>query len=155
MPASVISDASPIIALHACGRLALLRELYGLVAISVTVANEVEPSVPRLPDWIHVEPEPTPYPFSLGRGLDPGEASAIALAISISAATVLIDDLAARLRAERLGLHVVGSLGIAIRAKRFGIVPSARVVIDELILSGLYVSTSLYERALTLAGENQ
>jgi uncharacterized protein len=152
--ASVVADSSPIIAYNACDRLSLLRELYGSILIPPAVAGEISPSAPRLPEWVHVERQESFLPIHLSRGLDPGETAAIALAISTGATTVLFDDLAARLRAERLGLHVVGSLGVAIRAKRLGIIPSARVIIDDLVSTGLYVSKPLYARAPALSGES-
>ena len=47
----IISDASPIIALHNIGQLALLKEVYREISITDIVCREVEIS---LPEWIKV-----------------------------------------------------------------------------------------------------
>ena len=45
-------------------------------------------------------------------GLDAGEAEALMLARQMPVDAILIDDLRGRLRAEELGLTVVGTVGI-------------------------------------------
>jgi uncharacterized protein len=68
-------------------------------------------------------------------------------------AAVILDDRPARLLAKRLGLDVTGSLGLAVVAKKSGLISTARRVIEALVASGLYASTSLVADALALAGE--
>ena len=49
--------------------------------------------------------------------LDHGEAAALALAVELQADVVLIDERRARAVASRLGLNVVGVLGVLVEAK--------------------------------------
>lgn len=53
-----------------------------------------------------------------------GEASAIALALETADNVLILDDWKARRLAERLGLSVTGTLGVLIKAKNTGIIPS-------------------------------
>jgi predicted nucleic acid-binding protein len=55
--------------------------------------------------------------------------------------------------AAQLGIKVVGTVGMVLAAKRRGLVPAARPLIDELIASGLYLSEEIADRALALVGE--
>ncbi|HLL73696.1 MAG TPA: DUF3368 domain-containing protein [Pyrinomonadaceae bacterium] len=84
--------------------------------------------------------------------LDEGEAEAIALA-SEQGHTIVLDDSQARAAARNLGLKVVGTIGILLKAKRGGVIPAIRPVIEALELNGFYLSDALREEALRLAGE--
>jgi predicted nucleic acid-binding protein len=56
--------------------------------------------------------------------IDKGESSAIALALETPQSTIILDDFKARKIAEKLGLNVTGTLGVIIKAKLRGIIPS-------------------------------
>lgn len=150
-----VADASPIIAFHSAGRLDLLEQVLPVLVVPPRVARVVAPSVGVLPSWIVERPLSIRPPALLeASSLDPGEYEAIALALELNAAPIVLDDLAARRVAERLGLSVVGAFGLAIRAKTAGLVPAVRPVIDDLIATGLYVSPALYAELLSIAGES-
>jgi predicted nucleic acid-binding protein len=51
-------------------------------------------------------------------------------------------------------MPVVGTLGLALRAKREGLVPSARSLVEELRRAGLYLSDGVVRDALALVGES-
>jgi uncharacterized protein len=53
--AGVISNTSPLIALHQIGRLSLLQSLFREVRIPPAVSQEAAPSLPELPTWIAVQ----------------------------------------------------------------------------------------------------
>jgi predicted nucleic acid-binding protein len=55
--------------------------------------------------------------------LDPGESEAIALARASNARLLLMDEQRGRAVSQRLGLTIVGSLGVLIEAKKVGIIP--------------------------------
>ena len=57
-------------------------------------------------------------------GLDVGEIDAIRLAREIGAALLIIDEKLGREAAERMGLHVCGTLGVLVAAKRSGLIPT-------------------------------
>jgi predicted nucleic acid-binding protein len=65
----------------------------------------------------------------------------------------IVDDLAARRCAEVLGIYFTGTLGVVLRAKRIGVIPAARPVIDKLVAAGMYLSPKIMDRALALIGE--
>jgi len=64
---------------------------------------------------------------SLNQRLGRGESDAIALAIQLNSDYVLLDDLAARKEASRLGLTVKGTLAVIHKMERDG-----KIVVDDL-----------------------
>jgi predicted nucleic acid-binding protein len=66
---------------------------------------------------------------------------------------VIVDDLAARRCAAALGIPVRGTLGLVLTAKQQGILPAARPVLEQLRLSGMYLSDRVMNQALVLVGE--
>lgn len=82
-----------------------------------------------------------------------GESEVLALALKPGVWRAVVDDLEARRCAQALGARVIGTLGVVLRAKRKGLIPAARPVVDRLRRVGLYVSDELVERALTHLGE--
>ena len=82
-----------------------------------------------------------------------GESSVLAVALAQTGAEVVIDDLQGRKCAVCLGIPVRGTLGIILTAKRRGLIPSARRVVEELLEAGLYLSTQVLDEALRRVGE--
>jgi predicted nucleic acid-binding protein len=86
--------------------------------------------------------------------LDAGEANAIALALELQADDLLIDERLGRQEALRLGLSIIGILGILLVAKQKSLIPQVQPVMDALISqAGFRVSSQLYQRVLALAQE--
>ncbi|MDF5722262.1 MAG: DUF3368 domain-containing protein [Rhizonema sp. PD37] len=85
--------------------------------------------------------------------LDLGECAAITLAQELQADRLLLDDLAARKEAQRRGLPVIGTVGIVLIAKQFGLIPNVKQVLDDLITKGTRISQQLYKQTLTAAKE--
>lgn len=77
------------------------------------------------------------------------------MAIYLRANFLVIDDLPGRHAAEGLGLRVIGTLGLLVRAKHSGLIGEVRPLMDALIAHGLYTSAGLYHRILSLAGETE
>ena len=146
-----VSDASALIVLHQIGRLDLLRGLFGRVAVPPAVAREVIPSLRTLPPWIELHQAPRNP--ELPAFLDDGEREAIALALQLVADTIVLDERPGRRTAARLGLDVVGSLGLLVRAKRVGMISDVRPIMDVMLSSGLFASDALYRQILVAAGE--
>lgn len=162
----VVSDTTPIRALALCGRLDLLVRQFGGVTIPMVVWKELE----RLPHavgravilaamadgWLTVDDSPpSPLGVYLRGNLDPGEAAAIDLACARKAAWLLMDEMAGRRVAARLGLKVTGSLGVLLRAKLDGSLPSLRQELDRIRSEAkFYLSKELEERVLREAGES-
>lgn len=82
-----------------------------------------------------------------------GESEAIALALEIKADLVLLDDRAARRLAVVLGVPLIGTLGLLLRAKRAGLIPSVRARMDALRALPFHIAPKLYEEVSKAAGE--
>jgi predicted nucleic acid-binding protein len=148
----VVSDASPLIAFQQLGQLGLLGTIFGTVLIPPAVASEAL-SVER-PVWILERALAKPLATEVTHaGLGPGESEAISLALELHADRVIIDELAGRSLAQRLGLPLIGTLGILLAAKRRGLIPAIREPIDILRRGGFRVANDLYEDLLRKAGE--
>ena len=99
----VVSDSSPLISLHAIGRLDLLRSVFGKVLVPDMVRAEVERGGPAglslaAIDWIEVRAVSDLVLLAEFErtSLDAGEAAALALAIELHADFLLVDERAAR-----------------------------------------------------------
>ncbi len=159
----VVGDASPIIGLAAVGKLNILKKLYENIYIPEAVYQEIAVSGDGQPgssevkseEWIISHPVRDINFFKALRiELDEGEAEAIALAIEIKAELILIDEKLARNVALRLGLNVVGVLGILAEAKRQMIIDELKPAIDALIKNaGFRIGSDLYEKVLQTVGE--
>lgn len=148
----VISDASPIIALADIGELELLKLLYDTIVITDLVRSEIHA---ELPDWIKIS---TAYDSKqlqiLELELDRGEASAIALALENSDSRIILDESKGRAVAKRLGLNVIGTLGIIIKAKDKKLIESGKSILEKLEEHGFWLSASLKARLLKRLDES-
>ena len=129
-----VSDTSPLSNLAIIGRLGLVRDQFGTVLVPSAVRQELS----RLRQlaaatlitaafddgWLRIAPLRQAVPREIGAGLHVGEAEAIALAVEQRADVVLLDDGDARRRASNIGLHFIGVLGILLRARQHGRLPS-------------------------------
>lgn len=154
----VVCDSGPLIALGRLDRLGLLFDLFQDVQVPRAVLAECVLR-PELADAQRIQSAVTTGLLRLCEaqpvrvdGLGAGESAAIGLAIEIGAA-LLADDLAARHHAQGLGLTVIGTLGVLVRAKRKGLVPAVRPLVEQLRASGQRLSHSAVAEALTAAGE--
>jgi len=156
-----VIDASPLIFLTRAGKLSLLREFANQILVPLPVAQEIAARGPKditatslkdLP-WIEVAPAiPIPEEIMLW-GLGKGESAVLAIAVAHPGMMAILDDLAGRKCAAWLQVPVRGTLGIVLAAKRRGIIPLARPVLEELISSGLYLSRAVLDEALKRTGE--
>jgi len=157
----VISNTGPLLALVEIGQLELLRHLFEAIVIPPAVRAEIlsEPALAAVQaalaaGWISEQP-----PRDLGavrvlrNDLDPGESEAIALAQETAPAWLILDDLAARHLAEALGLPVIGTLGVLLKAKDAGHLSAIKPLLDQLRQSAFYISDPLYRQVLQSAGE--
>lgn len=85
--------------------------------------------------------------------VDRGEASAIALALDHPGCTVILDDRKARILADALGLKVTGTLGIIVKAKKSGVIPSIKPWLVLLKQAGFRSSEEIERSLLEEAGE--
>ena len=152
MPRAIISDASCFILFEKIGSLDLLTKTYGRVITTPTIKAEVRF---ELPEWVDVlTPTDRAQEMRLKERVDPGEASAITLALEIEDASLILDDLRARKLAKSLGLDVTGSVGVILKAKSIGVIPSIRPVILAIRETSFQLSSQIEREAFLLAGED-
>jgi hypothetical protein len=148
-----VADASPLIALQQIGQLRVLQDLFGQVNIPPAVASEILPSVPVVA-WIVVRALARPVNPLVGQApLGTGETEALSLALELQAADVIVDERAARRAAAALGLRPIGTHGVLLAAKRRGLIPEVKPLVNELVRQGFWVSPRLIKKTLLAAGE--
>jgi uncharacterized protein len=159
MPA-VVSDTSVINYLAAVGQTELLRIQFGRIYVPPAVWRELH-AKSNLPGtaaadlaqqsgWLVIqEPKPGKILNELLAGLDPGEAEAIALACELKPAVVLLDETDGRLEARRLGLTIIGTVGILAAARQAGQLKKIKPLIDRLTQSHRFrLSRELYDQLI-------
>lgn len=148
---TIISDTSCLIILSNIGELDLLQKVYGQIITTSEIATEFgEP----LPDWVSIYPVADKYRQQLlEMQIDKGESSAIALALETPDCTIILDDFKARKIADQLGLHVTGTIGVIVRAKLNGIVPSIKPILKKIKETDFRFSIEIELLALKEAGE--
>jgi predicted nucleic acid-binding protein len=85
--------------------------------------------------------------------IDKSESSAIALALETPNSTVILDDFKARKIAERLGLRFTGTLGVMVKAKLQGEIPSIKPLLEKMHGRNFHLSPELEEMVLQQANE--
>jgi len=76
------------------------------------------------------------------------------LALEMRGAVAVLDDALAREMAETLDLHLTGTLGLLLDAKKAGIIPALRPLLDELQFLRFRLALRTYTAVLRLAGES-
>jgi len=158
----VFTNTGPILALAGIGRLDLLAKLFGTVHAAAAVIDECRAggpiAVPELSSigWLTVVASSGPsVDHPRLAELDRGERDTIAAAHEARADYVIIDERLGRLAAERMGLAVVGSLGILAKAKAKGLIPSFRDATAGMLLAGIRFHPDLIEKVAASVGEGK
>jgi predicted nucleic acid-binding protein len=145
----VVTNSTCLISLERIGYLQLLADLFEPVVIPPKVQEEFASSVA----WLQLKvPRNSALITALSHIVGPGEAEAIALAVE-DQTLLILDDLKARRWAKRLGVRVIGTVGVLLQAKRQHLIPSVRPLLEALKSAGFHMSSGLEEEALRLAGE--
>ena len=144
----LVTDTTALIALDRIGHLGLIPALYEPVLALPAVVREFG----RRSVWLlEVPPADLEAVASLRRSLDAGEAEAIALAREHTGAVLLIDE--ARGRRVAVGLDIIGTAGVLLGARRAGLVPSVKSLLDELRERHAFrLANSLYAWVVREAG---
>lgn len=154
-------NTSPLIFLTKGGFLHLLQVVSPEIIVPQAVATEIQAygetditaSSLAHTSWLVVTETP-PVPSIIQTwDLGAGESAVLTWAYVNPGTEVIIDDLAARCCAAALGIPLRGTLGIVLTAKQRGIIPSARPVLEQLRLCGMYLSDKVINQALRLVGE--
>ncbi len=157
----VIADTTPIISLLKIERLSLLQQLFGEVFIPDAVYAELT-SDKRFTDEAYavasasyMKPVSVSNPgavriLRMAEGLDQGESEAIVLTDELKADVLLMDEAKGRAVSGRMGITVMGTVGILVSAYEDGLITSeeARTCIDGLQKSGRHIGERHYRMLL-------
>lgn len=163
----VVSNTSPLSALSIIGRLGLLRAQFGTIRIPNAVWTELSRlehdsgkqalEQARAEGWIEVH-QATNRPMieTLGVTLDAGESEAIAMALEWPADLLIMDESSGRAMARNLKIRITGTLGVLLKAKRDGEIPSLKFEMDRLVQeAGFFVSNRVRNTFVAEAGEEE
>jgi len=151
MPDIIIADTTCFIILSKINELHLLQKLYGTVYTTVDIAQEF--NMP-FPEWVLIRSVTDDKKKQiLALQIDRGEASAIALALETPKSVVVLDDLKARIFAEKLGVTITGTIGIIVKAKLLGVIPSVVPLLTKIKETNFRISSTVISIALKDAGE--
>lgn len=149
MKEPVVSDSTCLIGLERIGALKILPALFDPIMIPPEVEREFGSEF----SWLQIENSTSSsLVAALRLVVDAGEAEAIALA-SEKSYLLISDDKQARLAAKRLGVAVIGTVGVLVRAKQSGMISALKPILDGLELNNFFISRALREEALKLVGE--
>jgi predicted nucleic acid-binding protein len=146
---TIIADTTCFILLDKIDELELLMSLFGHIVITPIIAKEFGAA---LPEWVLIR-EVKDVQFQSTLDIDPGEASAIALAMESGKSLLILDDNKGRKAARRLNLNFTGSLGIFLKAKTGGIIPSVRYILEKVQQTNFRHTPEILQEILSLAGE--
>ena len=147
----IISDTSCFIILSKIGELDVLQKTYGKIVTTIEIAIEFGET---LPEWVEIATVTDKYRQKLLElQIDKGESSAIALAIETPDCTIILDDNKARKIAERLGLNFTGTIGVIIKAKLSGVIPSIKPILEKIRQSDFRLTSDIELQAIKEANE--
>jgi predicted nucleic acid-binding protein len=147
----VIADTSCLIILSKIGELDILKNTYDEIIITSEIAREFEEN---LPDWIRIIDVKDSGLMTLLKGsLGSGESSALALSCEIENTIVILDDLKARKFAKSLRIKVTGTIGVIVKTKLKGVIPSAKFVLRKILKTDFRINIKMIEEAVRQAGE--
>ena len=156
----VISDTTCLTNFYAVGLLHLLPELYSQVFIPRAVWLELQvipEQAKKLENetWLVIDDRSLNLQavLTIDPQLHKGECEALSLSIAVGADLCVLDELAGRYVANKLNVPVIGMLGILLVAKRKGLVPAIKPLLNDLSENGFYMNDSLVKRVLRAADE--
>ena len=147
----IISDTSCFIVLSNIDELDILHKVYSKIITTIDIVSEYGEA---LPDWVKIQNASDKYRQQLlEMQIDKGEASAIALALESPGCTLILDDYKARKIAEKLGIDITGTIGVIIKAKLKGIIPSIKPILEKIRQTDVRLSPEIEILALKEARE--
>lgn len=153
MSSSVVSNSSPLIALEQLGLLNLLEQIFSDIVVPPAVVKEVAPTV-TLPAWVKEQALSQAIGSQiLSASLGAGESEALSLALELRASLLILDERPARRLAGALGIPIMGTLGLLLKAKNLGFIPELKPQLEALLQHDFRVSPTLYAQVLKSAGE--
>ena len=158
----LICDSSPIQYLYQLQLIHIIPKLANQVFVPPAVVEEIRighsvgvnlPDLEKL-DWVTVRRPISELALPLITNLGPGETEVLMLALEMREAVAVLDDALAREMAETLDLHLTGTLGLLLDAKKADLIPALRPLLDELQSLRFRLAAHTYSAVLRLAGES-
>jgi predicted nucleic acid-binding protein len=147
----VITDTSCFVLLEKVNAFPILYSLFATIITTPEIAKEYGNA---LPVWVIIQKvNNKALQHEFNQYIDPGEASAIALASEITCEHLIVDDMAARKFAEKLGLPIKGTVGVLLMAKQKGVIPLLRPYLDLIQQTNFRLSQKLVEQFIKDADE--
>lgn len=147
----IITDTSCLITLEKIGAFEILHQAFKNIVTTPEIELEFGS---KLPGWVEIKSvKDTALQEVLNKTVDPGEASAIALAMETSNAILIIDDLKGRKLASRMALSFMGTLGLLVKAKEYGVILAVRPYIEKIQATDFRLSPALVNLVLEKTGE--
>lgn len=104
-------------------------------------------------DWVEIRPPISSPALPLVTDLGPGETEVLMLALELPGAVAILDDALARRVAETLGIQLTGTLGLLLDAKKAGLLPAVKPILDQLQALRFRLAPHTRLAVLKLAGE--
>ncbi|MBD3244081.1 MAG: DUF3368 domain-containing protein [Chitinivibrionales bacterium] len=126
-----------------------------MVPTEVITELQADPSSPEIlvHGWIRIKKPPLPDSLRIIPDLGLGESAAIALALQSASPLLLLDDSLGRRIAKLHGLRITGTAGVLLKAKKRGIVPAVRPLLEDLVRAGFYLRPDHLEMLCRIADE--
>lgn len=153
----VICNAGPLIGLARVNLAWLPLRMFPQVIVPETVRLELLPDRSQLAEildqtLIHKclrKPDAL-----LGAELDAGETEVITAALELGLTCVLLDEKKARrIASHAYGLHVKGTAGLLVEAKRRGLITTVKPHLEGMITGGYFLGPNLVAACLKAADE--
>lgn len=149
----VVINSSPLITLFRAELHPLLPELFPSIVVPEAVWSEVtatshpDPAAFGLPqtEWAQRTPVPISSEVAIWN-LGAGETAVLSFALRQAGYTAIVDDRAARRCARVLDIHILGTAGVIVLAKRRGLIGSTREALQRLQKAGLWLSQELIDK---------
>jgi predicted nucleic acid-binding protein len=152
----VVSDASPLNVLVRLGQSGVLEALFKSVVIPASVAEELSRSatpkpvrdwITNPPRWVSIRVPSVVEPAAPLRHR--GERDAMQLAQELKADAILLDEDKPRAQAAKLGLRVIGTIGILEQSANQGLIDDLKLVHEKLRKTDFYISDKILADSLT------
>jgi predicted nucleic acid-binding protein len=158
---SWVINASPVILLAKAGLMERVTSLVGTLVIPEPVVTEILAGQDHdaAARWLKeagerfIRPVVAELPALLASEIGSGERAVISWAAAHGGFVAVLDDREARVVAQRLGIRVLGTVGVVLRLKRAGLISEAKPHLQQIKQAGGYISDELFREALLRAGE--
>jgi len=139
----IIADTSCLILLTKIDELDILNKVFDKIYITDKIAEEFNYD---LPSWIEIVKIKFEDYKTIAEIVDDGEASAIAMSLKNPNSLIILDDIRARKYALSLGINIIGTLGVIVKAQKENKINSAISLIEKIQKTDFRVSDKLFEQ---------